>query len=320
MRLRDASSSISCPGLSDSYPVRPPTTCKQPALPSFAIWLPLVAKSGTILKLNHSKGKKRSCMSSVLFPSNISSHSGAHICQMLSVKWLQVSKLLCSRVVFISDTHDGAGAPRYRHSVCYESRATYLLFHQKKTISLLASQFSPLQTLICLFYKSTHKANCPMFLMWSVKRRRARGDGELQWEFSDAEFDSYSQSVWECICYCLNAFPGLRGQRVFMCCQSMWALMNGGHSILHDCLLNWFNVTQQIAFVWPALFLCALLCGSFLMFWKLRYECQFVHSSSRTFLYCEASRLPPVHLLTRAFLLNSVITMHGDVFTICIIC
>lgn len=86
---------------------------------------------------------------------------------------------------------------------------TYFLSIKKQFLSQL-SQFSRLQTLICLFYKSARRPN-PVFLMWSVKGKEA-----------ESKQGSYSESrMTVCLevrvagCALVLMHPGLRGQWIF---------------------------------------------------------------------------------------------------------
>lgn len=86
---------------------------------------------------------------------------------------------------------------------------TYFLSIKKQFLSQL-SQFSRLQTLICLFYKSARRPN-PVFLMWSVKGKEA-----------ESKQGSYSESTMTvCLefrvagCALVLMHPGLRGQWIF---------------------------------------------------------------------------------------------------------
>lgn len=67
---------------------------------------------------------------------------------------------VCSCMVFITDTHDGAGAPGYCCGICYDSCATYLLSIKKQFLSQL--------TLTCFFYKGAKKQSEAPFLAPSV--------------------------------------------------------------------------------------------------------------------------------------------------------
>lgn len=156
-------------------------------------------------------------------------------------------------LVFIFDAHDGAGALWYYRGVCHDSRApTYFLSIKKQFLSQF-SQFSRLQTLICLFYKSARRPN-PVFLMWSVKGKEA-----------ESKQGSYSESTMTvCLefrvagCALVLMHPGLRGQWIFF----FWfvSIWNGGQSILHECLLNCLCLTCVIARMCSAVFLCTCIC------------------------------------------------------------
>lgn len=129
---------------------------------------------------------------------------------------------------------------------------TYFLSIKKQFLSQF-SQFSRLQTLICLFYKSARRPN-PVFLMWSVKGKEA-----------ESKQGSYSESTMTvCLefrvagCALVLMHPGLRGQWIFF----FWfvSIWNGGQSILHECLLNCLCLTCVIARMCSAVFLCTCIC------------------------------------------------------------
>lgn len=100
---------------------------------------------------------------------------------------------------------------------------TYFLSIKKQFLSQF-SQFSRLQTLICLFYKSARRPN-PVFLMWSVKGKEA-----------ESKQGSYSESTMTvCLefrvagCALVLMHPGLRWQWIFfflVCVHLKWRSIN----------------------------------------------------------------------------------------------
>lgn len=211
-----------------------------PRLLSFFLFcLPLVVSGDSVFKLRRATEEtKGSCVSSIIPLLNISAHADVRICvqcKMTSSAWAAVQLhgvhlqytwwCWCTMIIIIIF---------FLPAVFVMTAVPPTFFPSKNNFSPSSPNLVRYKHLSASFYQSTHgknkkNKNCPThcFLMWSVKRKAARGDREL--------LVGVLWCVWkvtvrvECICYCLNAFPGLRGQWVFFfVLLSTWTLVNGG--------------------------------------------------------------------------------------------
>ncbi len=207
----------------------------------FAVCLPLMVSGDTVLQLKRATEKKKELHVSSDVQTCL--HAGVDICGVFSVKWyVDFQHLSCCVAAWYSSLIHMMVLVHYDIATVFVMTAVPpTFFPSKNNFSPSSPNLVRYKHLSASFTKVQKKLSNAMFLMWSVKRKRVRGDRELQWEHGDGVFESYSESVWVCICYCLNAFPGLRGQWIFVC-LSMWTL-NGSQSILHECLLNWLSLT-----------------------------------------------------------------------------
>lgn len=164
------------------------------------------------LKMCNRKEKGAACLQ---WCPNISAYAGVDVCGMFSAKWyVDFQRLSCCVAAWYSFLIHMMVLVHYDIATVFVMTAVPpTFFPSKNNFSPSSPNLVRYKHLSASFTKAhKKKLSNTMFLMWSVKRKRVRGDRELRWEHDDGVFESYSESVWVCICYCLNAFPRLRGQ------------------------------------------------------------------------------------------------------------
>lgn len=144
-------------------------------------------------------------------PQNMSAYAADHICSLQSGFQFLSRCVVC--MMFIIDTHDGAAALRYLPQCFVMAAVPPTSFSiRKQFLSLLPPDFSPLQTLICLFCKNKKTVQCKVSDAICEERVRQSYSGSVMM----LGFQSYTECL--CVggvCIALNAFPGLRGGGFF---------------------------------------------------------------------------------------------------------
>lgn len=144
--------------------------------------------------------------------------------------------------------------------------------------------------------------------MWSVKRKAARGDGELWWECCDA----FWKLQWELSAFVivLMHFQDWEGSGFFFFCASVhmnsckWRSINFAWASIKPTL---FDPVDCAACAW--LYFCVRVCAL-----DLNFGPRALH-----YVPPRIVRHPTLHrrLCSPARRLHNAIAMHGDTFTVC---